>query len=128
MVAHEDTISIKNVLTGQIYSNISSLADKVSCSYSASYIEPRTLNIVAYGKFCRVSIDATITNDKTGWHTIISGLPQVSENQYYKVLLINTDGAVGIRDGLFTSTVFNIYLESWDIGSRIIVESMIRIA
>ena len=52
----------------------------------------------------------------------------MSENQYYKVLLINTDGAVGIRDGLFTSTVFNIYLESWDIGSRIIVESMIRIA
>jgi hypothetical protein len=28
MVAHEDTISIKNVLTGQIYSN---LANKVGC-------------------------------------------------------------------------------------------------
>lgn len=28
MVAHEDTISIKNVLTGQIYSNIDAKADK----------------------------------------------------------------------------------------------------
>ena len=111
-----------------IYSNIGDLENKVSCSYSASYIEPRTLNIVAYGKFCRVSIDATITNDTAGWRTIISGLPQVRENQYYKVLIINTNGDVGIRDCLFTSTVFNIYLESWDIGSRIIVESMIYIA
>lgn len=111
-------------LTTQIYSN---LTDRVSCTYSASYIEPRTLNIVAYGKFCRVSIDATITNDTTGWRTIISGLPQIRENQYYKVLIINTNGDVGIRDCLFTKNVFNIYLESRDIGSRIIVESMIYI-
>lgn len=105
----------------------SNLTDRVSCTYSASYIEPRTLNIVAYGKFCRVSIDATITNDTTGWRTIISGLPQIRENQYYKVLIINTNGDVGIRDCLFTKNVFNIYLESRDIGSRIIVESMIYI-
>lgn len=112
----------------QINSNISDLIDRVPCTVNASYIDPRTLNIITYGKFSRVSIDATITNDTTGWRTIISGLPRIIENQYYKVLLINTDGAVGIRDGLFTNTVFNIYLESWDIGSRIIVESMIRIA
>lgn len=117
-----------NAKINQLNSNISDLTDRVSCTYSASYIEPRTLNIVAYGKFCRVSIDATITNDTAGWRTIISGLPQIRENQYYKVLIINTNGDVGIRDGLFTSTVFNIYLESWDIGSRIIVESMICIA
>lgn len=115
-------------LTTQIFSNISDLIDRVPCTVNASYIDPRTLNIITYGKFSRVSIDATITNDTTGWRTIISGLPRIIENQYYKVLLINTDGAVGIRDGLFTNTVFNIYLESWDIGSRIIVESMIRIA
>ncbi len=30
MVAHEDTISIKNVLTGQIYSNIQSANDELS--------------------------------------------------------------------------------------------------
>lgn len=111
-------------MVNQINSN---LTDRVSCTYSASYIEPRTLNIVAYGKFCRVSIDATITNDTTGWRTIISGLPQIRENQYYKVLIINTNGDVGIRDCLFTKNVFNIYLESRDIGSRIIVESMIYI-
>lgn len=113
-----------NAKINQINSN---LTDRVSCTYSASYIEPRTLNIVAYGKFCRVSIDATITNDTTGWRTIISGLPQIRENQYYKVLIINTNGDVGIRDCLFTKNVFNIYLESRDIGSRIIVESMIYI-
>ena len=118
---------VTKALMSDINTINSNLTDRVSCTYSASYIEPRTLNIVAYGKFCRVSIDATITNDTTGWRTIISGLPQIRENQYYKVLIINTNGDVGIRDCLFTKNVFNIYLESRDIGSRIIVESMIYI-
>lgn len=125
--AVEKNAAVPGTLAHQISQANSKLTDRVSCTYSASYIEPRTLNIVAYGKFCRVSIDATITNDTTGWRTIISGLPKIRENQYYKVLIINTNGDVGIRDGLFTNNVFNIYLESWDIGARIIVESMIYI-
>lgn len=125
--AVEKNAAVRGTLAHQVQQINSNLTDRVSCTYSASYIEPRTLNIVAYGKFCRVSIDATITNDTTGWRTIISGLPQIRENQYYKVLIINTNGDVGIRDCLFTKNVFNIYLESRDIGSRIIVESMIYI-
>ena len=107
--------------------NFNALVNKVSCTVNTSYITPRLLSIVPYGKILRISIDATVTDNTTGWHTIISGLPQVRENQYYQVLLINTNGDIGIRDGLFTNTVFNVYLESFDVGSRIIVNSMTHI-
>lgn len=109
-------------------SNISALVDEVSCTVSTSYITPKLLNIVLYGKILRTSIDATVTDNTTGWHTLVHGLPKVRRNQYYQVLLINTNGDIGIRDGLFTNTVFNVYLESFDIGSRIIVNAMVHIA
>ncbi len=124
MVAHEDTISIKNVLTGQIYSK---LTDRVSCTISASDISPRFTDIVTYGKILRISIDATVTSDTTGWRTIVHGLPQIRENQRYQILIINANGDIGIRDGLFSATVFNAYLESFDVGSRIIVNAMAHI-
>lgn len=111
-----------------IYSNISALVDEVPCTVRASSISPRILSIVPYGKILRICIDATITDNTTGWHTLVHGLPQIRKNQQYQVLLINENGDIGIRDGLFTSTVFNVYLESFDIESRIIVNAMAHIA
>ena len=55
------------------------------------------------------------------------GLPQIRENQRYQILIINANGDIGIRDGLFSATVFNAYLESFDVGSRIIVNAMAHI-
>ena len=105
----------------------SKLSGKVPCTVRVSSISPRILSIVPYGKILRICIDATITDNITGWHTLVHGLPQIRENQQYQVLLINENGDIGIRDGLFTSTVFNVYLESFDIESRIIVNAMAHI-
>lgn len=131
--ANTDTANVAGAtavkaMVGEINSNISALVDKVSCTVSTSYITPKLLNIVLYGKILRTSIDATVTDNTAGWHTLVHGLPKVRENQHYQVLLINTNGDIGIRDGLFTNTVFNVYLESFDIGSRIIVNAMVHIA
>ncbi len=108
-------------------SSFNALVNRISCTVNTSYITPRILNIVPYGKILRFSIDATVNDITTGWHTLISGLPQIRENQHYQLLLINTNGDIGIRDGLFTNTVFNVYLESFDVNSRIIVNSMAHI-
>ncbi len=125
--AIEKNASVAGTLANQIQQTNSKLTDKVTCTVSTSYITPRLLSIVPYGKILRTSIDATVTDNTTGWHTIMSGLPKVRENQHYQVLLINTNGDIGIRDGLFTNTVLNVYLESFDIGSRIIVNAMTHI-
>ena len=105
----------------------SKLTDRVSCTISASDIAPRFTDIVTYGKILRISIDATVTSDTTGWRTIVHGLPRIRENQRYQILIINANGDIGIRDGLFSATVFNAYLESFDVGSRIIVNAMAHI-
>lgn len=126
--AVEKNAAVPGTLANQVQQVNSKLSGKVPCTVRASSISPRILSIVPYGKILRICIDATITDNTTGWHTLVHGLPQIRENQQYQVLLINENGDIGIRDGLFTSTVFNVYLESFDIGSRIIVNAMAHIA
>ncbi len=118
---------VTKALMSDINTINSKLTDRVSCTISASDIAPRFTDIVTYGKILRISIDATVTSDTTGWRTIVHGLPRIRENQRYQILIINANGDIGIRDGLFSATVFNAYLESFDVGSRIIVNAMAHI-
>ncbi len=125
--AMEKNALVEGTLAHDISQIYSKLTDRVSCTISASDISPRFTDIVTYGKIIRISIDATVTSDTTGWRTIVHGLPQIRENQRYQILIINANGDIGIRDGLFSATVFNAYLESFDVGSRIIVNAMAHI-
>lgn len=58
MVAHEDTISIKNVLTGQIYSNIQSRKIEIESEFAAIIEVWQTGNVVS------VDIDGNINATK----------------------------------------------------------------
>ncbi len=104
-------------------------AHKTDCTINLSDVSARINNVVPYGKTCWVSMDATVANNiTTGWHTIISGLPSVKENQHYQAFIFKPNNIIEIRDGLFTSNVFNIWLDASDAGSRIIANAMIHIS
>lgn len=106
------------------------LKNKTACTISLSDVSAKINSVVPYGKTCLVCLDATVANNiATKWHTIISGLPGVKENQHYQVFIFKPNSNnIEIRDGLFTSNVFNVWLDASDAGSRIIVNAMVHIS